>query len=225
MSRSSRTKQIIKLSLDGHIPQPFSHTIQTNLTDNDKPMELKPEIEGQSGTRKRSRSSSSSSSSSSTCFSSSSSSSTSTSTCSNGTSQDVLPQNTSDTFVDSLRRAADRDYNALGMKIPIAIDASDTVQSNKQNCIEYDNDITNCDNTTRTPTTSIDLMRRTTECHFSFTDIMPAFNDACNNSQSDKHNTNEDNITCDNNACSPSLLNNVDNLNAICSQILRHLRT
>lgn len=41
MSRSKRIEQIVKLGQDGHVPQPFSQNIQTELTAMDKPTELK----------------------------------------------------------------------------------------------------------------------------------------------------------------------------------------
>ncbi|CAH0724529.1 unnamed protein product, partial [Brenthis ino] len=57
MSRPKRIKQMVKLGKDGHVPQPFSYNIQTELTAMNNPIKLKPEIEGQSGTQKRNLSS------------------------------------------------------------------------------------------------------------------------------------------------------------------------
>ncbi|CAH0716233.1 unnamed protein product, partial [Brenthis ino] len=81
MSRPKRIKQMVKLGKDGHVPQPFSHNIQTELTAMNNPIKLKrktiifflfnfptndsvlrkvcvlAEIEGQSGTQKRNLSS------------------------------------------------------------------------------------------------------------------------------------------------------------------------
>ncbi|CAK1600149.1 unnamed protein product [Parnassius mnemosyne] len=135
MSRSKRIEQIVKLGQEGQVPLPFSYNVISELPSMDEPADLKAEKEGELGSLKRKRSSSSTSSSSSLSSYSSSSSSTSTSSSLHDTSsKEEIPA----TSVDTLRRAKDSDYKAIGMTLPIVLNVDNNNQFENKNNIEDD---------------------------------------------------------------------------------------